>query len=739
MKKTKLLLAIMSVSAAFVANAVTHQHIEGQSCPLHGDAFMTVEGVAAKKAAQKRLLSQRSTQSVAATATMDNPAIIDVAVLMHSTWIDAMSEQLSQDQNGKFYENGAQFAIERVKAQYAYYNESLKLQNVPAVLRPVYFAETNNQITSGNSLADQQAEYATVYNCVMNPKWVEINNGNQELCESQGLFRINDIASSSVDVMHYIREVKEGQSTGGLGGYYQGIAIFDAYRSGWRIVKASNDAGENFYTADDVNSMRFGHVNASTLTHELGHVFGGMHNVWDGEPADGKDNRAYSCGKKDPRSQPLPGEKKPTALWSNGGWLTNENHRFYSNPDVTVDGDVCGVVGEANNLRVVKENAPLVALNKTLAADASDLQFVIDSYSVTRAEGTVSITIKRTGDINQAAYLSLTAKDGSAWEGRDFDFGFKEIAFAAGESEKTVVVNLLPRSERHADTEFSLQIHGAVGASFPEQGPSIRIVSENPLQAGTVQFELGSVTVTEGAKATVNVSRLNGQDGDIQYALTATDGTAKAGTDYTFTSRTQTMKSGEVQVSFEIPTQLLAGKQGSRNLSLTLSAVTGGAILGSMDTTTVNIVDASEPGKLAFSTAATTVTEGGSLTLTINRTEGTDGEVTVNVRSLAGTATAGLDFTAFSQSVTIPSGQNSASVTVNTLNRSGSQGARYFDVVLANPTAGTISADTPSVRVTINDQTVEPPAGQESGSGGSMGWMMMLALALIGAMRRTAK
>ncbi|MFC4654150.1 Calx-beta domain-containing protein [Rheinheimera marina] len=724
-------------SAAVFATA-THLHIEGQSCPLHGDSFISAEGITAKKLAQKQLLVQRSTQGVYASATMDNPAVIDVAVLMHTTWIEAMKDKLTQDANGKYYENGAQFAVERIKAQYAYFNESLKLQKVPVVFRPVYFAQTENTLESGVEYLDLANEYATVYNCVMNPKWVEINNGNQELCESQGLFRISDITNGSADVMHYVREVKDGQSTGGLGGFFQGVAIFDAYRGGVGIIKESNAAGENLYTSDDMNSLRFGHVNASTLTHEFGHVFGGMHNVWSGEPADGNDNRAFACGKKDPRRS-WDTDKKPTALWANGGWLTDETHRFYSDPDTVVDGDACGVVGEANNLRVVKENAPLVALNKTMRAATSQIQFALDSYSVTRAEGTVSITLKRTGDTSEAAYLSMTAKDGSAWEGRDFDFGFKEVAFAAGESEKTVTLTLLPRAKRHADTELSLQIHGAIGATFPTEGPTINILSDKPLVPGTVQFATESATIIEGNQLQVRINRLNGQDGYIQYTLLATDGTAKAGTDYEFWSGTRTIRDGESETTVEVDTSMIAGKQGRRHLTLNLTAVSDGAILGELTTTRVNIDDATEPGKLNFSSPVASVTEGDSIKLTVQRTDGTEGDLTVQLRTVSGTAASGTDFTSIDQPLTFAAGQSTASVTVNTLKRTGDNGSRFFYAALSRATAGTIGY-TNEIVITINDSTAttnpDTGAGDSGGGGGSVGWWMMLVLAVAGLARR---
>jgi len=309
LKRISLFTAAIAVaySTTALTAASTHEHIEGQSCPLHGDSFISAEGVAAKKSAQKQLLMQRSAQGVSASATMDNPAVIDVAVLMHATWIEAMKEQLTQDANGKYYENGAQFAVERIKAQYAYFNESLRLQNVPVVLRPVYFAETDNQILTGQGSASQQDETRKTWNCLLFPVGALSDNS---YCEASNLGRVNEITRSNVDLFHYVREIADEDGVGGLGGFFEGSAVFDVYRRVVGVVKASNAAGENLYTNDDMNSLRFGHVNATTLTHEYGHVFGGMHNVTEEEPADGKDNRAYECGKVGPKSSDYPNGKK---------------------------------------------------------------------------------------------------------------------------------------------------------------------------------------------------------------------------------------------------------------------------------------------------------------------------------------------------------------------------------------------------------------------------------------------
>lgn len=73
-------------------------------------------------------------------------ATVDVAVVMHSDWLETMKIRYTQDDSGKYYENGVQFGIARIKAQFDYLNRVFERQNVKAKLRPVYFSSASPEI-----------------------------------------------------------------------------------------------------------------------------------------------------------------------------------------------------------------------------------------------------------------------------------------------------------------------------------------------------------------------------------------------------------------------------------------------------------------------------------------------------------------------------------------------------------------------------------------------------------------
>jgi hypothetical protein len=70
-------------------------------------------------------------------------------------------------------------------------------------------------------------------------------------------------------------------------------------------------------------------------------------------------------------------------------------------------------------------------------------------------------------------------------------------------------------------------------------------------------------------------------------------------------------------------------------------------------------------GRLQFGAAAYSVGEGiGTFTITVTRTGGTQGQVTVDYATADGTATAGNDYQAGSGTLTIPAGSTSGTITV---------------------------------------------------------------------------
>ena len=172
---------------------------------------------------------------------------------------------------------------------------------------------------------------------------------------------------------------------------------------------------------------------------------------------------------------------------------------------------------------------------------------------------------------------------------------------------------------------------------------SIIVKSDGP---GSLQFNAPAFSIKENqGQVTINVTRTGGSFGTdtVQYATVA-GGTAAAGTDYTSVTGNMSWGDGDLSTkSFTIPIKDNALTGPNKTVNLALSNPTNGATLGAPSTAVLTIVDdeSAPSGTLAFTTSAYSVNEnGGQATITVSRTGGSNGAVSVAYSTLDGSATA---------------------------------------------------------------------------------------------------
>jgi hypothetical protein len=136
------------------------------------------------------------------------------------------------------------------------------------------------------------------------------------------------------------------------------------------------------------------------------------------------------------------------------------------------------------------------------------------------------------------------------------------------------------------------------------------------------------------------------------------------------------------------------------------------------------------PGVLALSSTTYSANENsGSVMVTVNRTSGTDGAVTVDYALAGGTATggascaAGIDYVNTGGTVSFANGEASKSFNVTLCGDTDVEADETFDVTLSNPTGGaTLGTPTVATVTIVNDDmaggpvTVSASAGTASGS-----------------------
>jgi len=243
---------------------------------------------------------------------------------------------------------------------------------------------------------------------------------------------------------------------------------------------------------------------------------------------------------------------------------------------------------------------------------------------------------------------------------------------------------------------------------------SLRIAAS----AYSVQQSSGSVTVT--------IERSGTNTAPTSVAYTTTDGSAKAGSDYTAMSGTLTWSDGDTAAkTVSIAVNAGTDFSGSKSFALGLSNPASGAAIGSPGTATITISGDGAPtapaptaaGNLAFSSSSYSIAQTlGTVSVTVNRSGGTAGAIQVSYATSAGSALAGTNFTATSGTLKWADGDGAAkSVAIPVSSANVFTGNKTFSVALSAPTGGAALGAPGAATVSIAGSGSPAPTPPTSG------------------------
>ncbi|HVT16614.1 MAG TPA: Calx-beta domain-containing protein [Thermoanaerobaculia bacterium] len=245
------------------------------------------------------------------------------------------------------------------------------------------------------------------------------------------------------------------------------------------------------------------------------------------------------------------------------------------------------------------------------------------------------------------------------------------------------------------------------------------IVVRSASSPGMLGFTSTSYSQPEtGGHATITVQRSAGGSGTVTVDYATSDGSAVAGKNYTPASGTLSWGDGDTsQKSFEVPVLDDGVQDGTHTVNLMLSNPTGGATLG-QSAAVLSVTDNDRPasaGALAFASAAYSVGENaGSVPITVNRSGGGSGAVSVHYATSDGTGVAGKNYTASSGTLNWGDADTAAKTfTVAVLDDGVADGNHSVNLTLSAPKGGASLGTRAAAVLTVTDtdgNNGSPPA-----------------------------
>jgi hypothetical protein len=328
------------------------------------------------------------------------------------------------------------------------------------------------------------------------------------------------------------------------------------------------------------------------------------------------------------------------------------------------------------------------------------------TYAVNESAGTATVTVNRTNGNSGTISVAYAASNGTATAGKDYTATSGTLTFLNGETSKTFSIPVNDdNSDEPAETVNITLSNPVGGAAIVNPQTAILTVNDNDDAPIVSVSDVAMLEGNEGAKQfTFNVTLSAASGFPVAVNYQTANGTATASVDYQSANGTINFAAGEISKLVTVAVNGDTLVEINETFLLNLSNPSNATV---HNAGTATIQDDDNPGKLQFSAANFSIAEnGGSATITVTRTGGAAGAVSVDYATQNGTAIAGQDYAATSGNLVLNDGQQSATFAVAISNDATGEADETVFLALSNPLGGaTLGAANATLTIQDDDQS----------------------------------
>lgn len=216
------------------------------------------------------------------------------------------------------------------------------------------------------------------------------------------------------------------------------------------------------------------------------------------------------------------------------------------------------------------------------------IQWDADSYTAREGQGTVAVTLVRTGLARAAATVHYATQDGSARRGADYRRVSGDVTFAPGQRSKTIVIPVLQDAIDELTESFFVKLSAASGASLPQPLVRVKIVDDDPVP--TVQWSVPDYSAKEnGGYAVLTATLMSRKSTRVTVRYGTIDDTATSGSDYsTVSGEIAFLPGGPMTQTVRIPINSDVTPENSESFKVILTG-SASAMIGNNSTAAVTI------------------------------------------------------------------------------------------------------------------------------------------------------
>ena len=338
----------------------------------------------------------------------------------------------------------------------------------------------------------------------------------------------------------------------------------------------------------------------------------------------------------------------------------------------------------ATNATIERGSALILILDDDTISPSPQL-FVRD-VTVDEKAGMASFIVWMDAASESTVTVDYATASGAALAGSDFVANSGTLSFAAGETVKTVVVDIVDDAAVEGVERFALNLSNAVNASIRDASAVGEIGVNDAAVVLSPRLSVFDQVVGESdgyIDVAVRLSAPSNQAISVSYStadMTADDNNY----DYLGVSGILNFAMGETVKTVRIPISEYSGVEELEHFRLELSAATnatiarGSALISIVDNDTIS------PSPQLFVRDVTVDEKAGTASFVVLMDAASDSTVTVDYSTVEGTALAGSDFVANSGALSFAAGETVKTVVVDIVDDAAVEGVERFALSLTN-------------------------------------------------------
>ncbi|WP_230742217.1 Calx-beta domain-containing protein [Methanooceanicella nereidis] len=338
------------------------------------------------------------------------------------------------------------------------------------------------------------------------------------------------------------------------------------------------------------------------------------------------------------------------------------------------------------------------------------VQFRLSSYTFDENDGTVQVTVTKTGETSMPASVDYATANGGAEAGQDYASTSGTLTFDASEYEKAFSLGIIDDGVYELSEFFYVNLSGPVNATLGSaDSAQINIADDD--DAPEFTFSASSYDVNEDAgTVTINVTKSGETRVSASVNYTTADGTALAGSDYAAASGTLDYAWDETWKTFTVDILNNGLYEGNELFYVNLADAVNAEI--ATQTSQVNIIEDDPIPVISFSEAVYNVNENGvSIDIEVIMDNEASEPVTVDYATYDITAVSPADYQGCSGTLTFETGEHSQSFTVLIQDDSVYEGLESIGLALSGPSANSVLGSQVTAQIDITENDAYPTFG----------------------------